>query len=92
MRTGLKALLGGLVVIAAWLAWEWVPWQRETAWDADELRLIQSLSLDSLEPMRSDLSNSVADSRKAAEFGHALFFDKRLSANQNVSCATCHQP
>lgn len=92
MRTGLKALLGGLIVIAAWLAWEWVPWQRETAWDADELRLIQSLSLDSLEPMQSDLSNSVADSHKAAEFGHALFFDKRLSANQNVSCATCHQP
>lgn len=42
--------------------------------------------------MQSDLSNSVADYHEAAEFGHALFFDKRLSANQNVSCASCHQP
>lgn len=92
IQTGLKAFLGGLFIIAVWLSWEWIPWQRETAWDTDELGLIQSLSLDSLEPMQSDLSNSVADSHEAAEFGHALFFDKRLSANQNVSCASCHQP
>jgi cytochrome c peroxidase len=92
MQTGLKVFLGGLVMIAGWFAWEWVPWQRETAWNADELRLIQSLSLHSLEPIQPDFSNSVGDSHEAAEFGHALFFDKRLSANQNVSCASCHQP
>ena len=34
----------------------------------------------------------VADNEEAASFGHRLFFDTRLSANGNVSCATCHQP
>ncbi|MEX2332752.1 MAG: cytochrome c peroxidase, partial [Pseudohongiella sp.] len=28
----------------------------------------------------------------AAEFGHHLFFDTRLSADGSVSCAKCHQP
>jgi cytochrome c peroxidase len=28
----------------------------------------------------------------SAELGKRLFFDKRLSADQSVSCATCHRP
>ena len=92
MRTGLKIFLGGFLATAGWLAWEWVPWQLKTDWDEEELMLIQSLSLDSLEPLKLDLSNSVAGSLEAAEFGHTLFFEKRLSANQSVSCASCHQP
>jgi cytochrome c peroxidase len=31
-------------------------------------------------------------SEEKAELGRALFFDKRLSNNQTVSCATCHVP
>jgi cytochrome c peroxidase len=33
----------------------------------------------------------LADDEKAAELGHQLFFDPRLSP-YGVSCATCHQP
>ncbi|AJQ97658.1 cytochrome-c peroxidase [Gynuella sunshinyii] len=36
--------------------------------------------------------NKVADDERAAQLGHQLFFDRQLSANGEVSCATCHQP
>ena len=35
--------------------------------------------------------NGSPDSRKV-ELGKLLFFDKILSGNQNISCATCHHP
>lgn len=35
---------------------------------------------------------SSGESQAFIEFGQALFFDARLSANGQVSCATCHQP
>lgn len=31
-------------------------------------------------------------SKKKAKLGKLLFFDKRLSSNNSVSCATCHDP
>jgi cytochrome c peroxidase len=34
----------------------------------------------------------VADDPRAVELGRKLFFDTRLSANGQVSCATCHIP
>ena len=37
-------------------------------------------------------TNLVADHPTAQELGHRLFFDKRLSANDNVACASCHKP
>ena len=37
-------------------------------------------------------TNLVADHPIAQELGHRLFFDKRLSANDNVACASCHKP
>ena len=61
-------------------------------WSDDELKAIQSLSLDALPPLPSVPSNAVADHPVAQRFGHRLFFDARLSANGAVSCATCHQP
>lgn len=36
--------------------------------------------------------NAVADDETAAELGFALFFDARLSSNNQVRCATCHEP
>ena len=39
----------------------------------------------------ADPTNRFAESVPAAEFGHALFFDARLSP-KGVSCATCHEP
>jgi cytochrome c peroxidase len=40
----------------------------------------------------ADPTNRVADDVRAAELGHLLFFDTRLSGNDAVSCATCHDP
>jgi len=51
-----------------------------------------SLSIDGLEAMPRDPSNRWADDPAAADLGHKLFFDTRLSANGKVSCATCHEP
>jgi cytochrome c peroxidase len=39
-----------------------------------------------------DPTNRVADSAPAAALGQSLFFDKRLSANDEIACASCHQP
>lgn len=39
-----------------------------------------------------DPSNRVSGHPAAAALGRALFFDRRLSANGEVSCATCHLP
>jgi len=44
------------------------------------------------EKLPASSGNAVADDQDAALFGHAVFFDARLSANQNVRCATCHIP
>ena len=62
------------------------------AWTDEELKLIASLSLDSLPAVPADPSNRVADDPGAARFGQSLFFDTRLSGNGQVACATCHLP
>lgn len=53
---------------------------------------ILELSLEALEPAPRDPSNRWADDERAADLGHRLFFDKRLSANGRVACASCHDP
>ena len=63
-----------------------------TRWSGDELNQLRGLSISSLEPLPADPSNRVADDARAAEFGQRLFFDKRLSSNGEVACATCHLP
>ena len=57
-----------------------------------EVRAISSLALSNLGAPPPDPSNLVADDQQAANLGHALFFDRRLSANGEVACASCHQP
>jgi cytochrome c peroxidase len=61
-------------------------------WTEDELVLIRSLWIGSLEPLPPDPTNAVADKPAAAALGHKLFFDTRFSATGDVSCATCHKP
>ena len=61
-------------------------------WSPQERELLRSLSIRQLPPVPADPSNRVADNERAAEFGQRLFFDKRLSGNGEVSCATCHLP
>jgi cytochrome c peroxidase len=61
-------------------------------WTAEDVAQLSSMSLRELGPAPADPTNRVADDPRAAEFGRRLFFDTRLSANGQVSCATCHIP
>jgi cytochrome c peroxidase len=44
------------------------------------------------QPMPPDPSNRVSGNPAAVALGRRLFFDKRLSADGQRSCATCHDP
>ncbi|WP_166260729.1 cytochrome-c peroxidase [Marinobacter salicampi] len=57
-----------------------------------EHRILKSLSLAALGPVPPSPSNRVADDDRAVNMGRALFFDKNLSVDGSLSCATCHQP
>lgn len=61
-------------------------------WTDQERATLSGLWIGNLLPLPPDPSNSVADDPRAVTFGHKLFFDKRLSSNGAVSCATCHIP
>jgi len=63
---------------------------RRDAWNERELETLRSLSLSSLPALPADPSNAYAGDPRAADLGHRLFFDTRLSANGQVACATCH--
>lgn len=87
----LLPLLASIALIAV-VGWNYLSIPGVPDWSEEELRLIASLSLDSLPPLPLDPSNLVADDPAAAEFGHRLYFDTRLSSNAQVACATCHKP
>lgn len=57
---------------------------------AGEKAMISRLS--PLGPPPPDETNAVVDDARAAHLGQFLFFDTRLSATNEISCATCHQP
>src|SRR5688572_2717390 len=65
---------------------------RSSGWTPEQLEQLRSLSLAELEPLPEDPTNRVADDARAVVLGHRLFFDRRLSSNGQVSCATCHMP
>ena len=60
-------------------------------WTSSERNIIASLSLAELKPS-SDPSNQYAHDKAAIEFGTQLFFERSLSRNGKVSCASCHKP
>lgn len=81
------------VIVAAVLASIWYLRDAGPApWSDEEIALIQSLWLENLPELPPDPTNAVADNPSAADLGRRLFLDTRLSANGQVSCATCHQP
>lgn len=85
----------GIVAAAILLAATYQAWQRfadPPAWTTAELEILRSLWMDNLPPLSPDPTNAVADNPLAAQMGHRLFFDPRLSANGLISCSTCHQP
>ena len=61
-------------------------------WSAEERAILRSLSYSSMPPVPADPSNKYADDERAAELGHKLFFDTKLSGNGRVACASCHIP
>ena len=63
-----------------------------TEWSTQELTTLRSLWIGTLPPLPPDPTNAVADDPRAAELGHHLFFETRLSANNQIACATCHLP
>jgi cytochrome c peroxidase len=73
-------------------SWWWSRNLAPSAWSEEEVAVLESLWLESLPELPSDPTNAVADNPLAAQFGRALFFDTRFSANGSISCATCHQP
>ena len=56
----------------------------------EEMHEIRKLS--PLPELPSSPTNRVADDPRAALLGQKLFYDGRLSVNQEISCATCHDP
>ena len=70
----------------------WIGASSAEQWSPEQREMLASLSLASLAPLPADPSNRVADDPAAQSFGKQLFFDKRLSSNGQVACATCHLP
>ena len=83
-RIGLAVVLGTLLLILLAVA--------RPAGSTEDLGPLQELSIRSLPPVPQDPSNRYADDERAAQLGQRLFFDQRLSANGQVSCASCHLP
>ena len=80
-----------LLGVLGWYAWDYRPLSPDD-WTADSKQVLRSLWIGTLPPLAADPSNAVADDADAAIMGNRLFFDTRLSANGEVSCATCHRP
>ena len=87
----LRPLLVLLLAFAAYYAWVYRPVSPKP-WTDDDMVTLRSLWIDSLPTLPDDPSNTVADDPDAAIMGNRLFFDTRLSANGEISCASCHQP
>lgn len=79
-------------VLAVALYEAWQRFSPPAAWSEEEKTTLAALWLGNLPPLPEDKTNAVADNPRAAELGHRLFFDTRLSTNGMISCATCHQP
>lgn len=62
------------------------------SWTDSQRSLLRSMVITNEEFNSPSPSNRWANDERAANFGHKLFFDARLSRFNDVSCASCHQP
>ena len=70
-------------------------WVGETGpdnWSEAERSTLASLQLRRLPDIPIDPSNRYENQVAAINFGKKLFFDTRLSKNEAISCASCHDP
>lgn len=56
-----------------------------------QLAILKTLWISSAK-QTSEPSNRVLNNKAAINLGHKIFFDKRFSKNNQVSCASCHHP
>ena len=75
-----------VVVISLWFLFQ------PKKWTDEEIVTLQNLWIGSLPALLPDPSNVYADNPQAAILGQKIFFDPRFSANNEISCATCHKP
>jgi cytochrome c peroxidase len=61
-------------------------------WSSSELQTIESLRLGDNASNVNDPTNALANDARAANIGYQLFYDKRLSQEGDIACATCHNP
>jgi cytochrome c peroxidase len=64
----------------------------ETPVRFDERTLAKILTHSPLEALPRNPTNAHADDPLAARLGQLLFFEKRLSRDGDIACATCHDP
>ena len=86
-----KWFAAAAILLAATSWWFFRPLTPQP-WSPADVEVLRTLWIGSLPPVRGDPTNAVASDPRAAEFGHQLFFDTRMSANGAISCSTCHQP
>ena len=92
MRALSALALGSLAVGALLRAQDATPRVRIGSVTFDDAAVAEILALSPLPEPPDDPTNRVSGSERAARLGRALFFDRRLSASGEVSCATCHEP
>ena len=68
------------------------PTRMRDRWSSEELATIASMRLSQLPPLPIDVSNAADGSPDAKILGKRLFNDVRFSRNNEVSCASCHDP
>jgi len=62
------------------------------SWTDSEQAIIESLWIERLPSLPDNPSNQYANNKQAQVLGKQLFFDKKLSLNKELSCASCHIP
>lgn len=94
MKKILVSIIAAAISLSSlsYFAWNNFSFSSTNEWSAEELRLIQSLSLAELPALSIDPSNRLANDSRALDLGYRLFFDTRLSSNSQVSCSSCHRP
>ncbi len=92
LSLGVAVLLAGMVLVLTSASTVRPASPSRLGWSDEERGVLESLSLSSLDALPPDASNRFANDPAAAELGSKLFFETKLSANGQVSCASCHVP